>query len=43
MVEAATARRGLALVFSTLLLDIVGIGIIPSVEPLLAAGARSGR
>ncbi len=33
MVEAATARRGLALVFSTLLLDIVGIGIIMPVLP----------
>ena len=29
MIDEKTAKRGLALVFSTLLLDIVGSGIIP--------------
>ncbi|TJV89505.1 MAG: TCR/Tet family MFS transporter, partial [Mesorhizobium sp.] len=33
MIEAKTARRGLALVFTTLLLDITGIGIIMPVLP----------
>jgi DHA1 family tetracycline resistance protein-like MFS transporter len=33
MIDAATARRGLALVFVTLLLDITGIGIIMPVLP----------
>ena len=33
MIEAKTARRGLALVFTTLLLDIIGIGIIMPVLP----------
>jgi DHA1 family tetracycline resistance protein-like MFS transporter len=33
MVEAGTARRGLALVFTILLLDIVGFGIIMPVLP----------
>lgn len=33
MVEAATARRGLALVFTILLLDIIGFGIIMPVLP----------
>lgn len=33
MIEAGTARRGLALVFSTLLLDVIGFGIIMPVLP----------
>src|SRR5690606_27984077 len=33
MVEAGTARRGLALVFTILLLDIIGFGIIMPVLP----------
>ena len=33
MTDAGTARRGLVLVFITLLLDIVGIGIIMPVLP----------
>ncbi|MBN9072538.1 MAG: TCR/Tet family MFS transporter [Rhizobiales bacterium] len=33
MIDQKTARRGLALVFTTLLLDIVGIGIIMPVLP----------
>jgi DHA1 family tetracycline resistance protein-like MFS transporter len=33
MIDPATARRGLALVFSTLLLDIIGFGIIMPVLP----------
>lgn len=33
MIDPATARRGLALVFTTLLLDIIGFGIIMPVLP----------
>jgi DHA1 family tetracycline resistance protein-like MFS transporter len=33
MIDAATARRGLALVFTTLLLDVIGFGIIMPVLP----------
>jgi DHA1 family tetracycline resistance protein-like MFS transporter len=33
MIDAATARRGLALVFITLLLDVIGFGIIMPVLP----------
>ncbi|MCK9553545.1 MFS transporter, partial [Aquamicrobium sp.] len=51
MVEAGTARRGLALVFTILLLDIVGFGIIMPVLPAflqelsgvdVSAAAREG-
>jgi DHA1 family tetracycline resistance protein-like MFS transporter len=33
MIEAKTAKRGLTLVFMTLLLDIIGFGIIMPVLP----------
>ncbi|TIX53586.1 MAG: TCR/Tet family MFS transporter, partial [Mesorhizobium sp.] len=33
MIDPKTARRGLALVFTTLLLDIIGFGIIMPVLP----------
>src|SRR5689334_5688069 len=33
MIEPNTARRGLALVFTTLLLDVIGFGIIMPVLP----------
>ena len=35
MLEAKTARRGLILVFTTLLLDIIDFGIIMPVLPLI--------